>query len=86
MATGFALSLLTVPEYAERDARVKAIYASDDPELAWREARALGIDYLYADSLERSAYPAVQKFDTNPGLFTPVFRNHEVTVYAVRPR
>ena len=86
MATGNAISLLPVPEIAERDARVKTIYASDDAELAWREARTLGINYLYADSLERSAYPAVRKFDTNPELFTPVFRNGEVAVYAVRSR
>ena len=38
------------PAYAERNDRVRRIYAaSDDPRQAWQEARRLGIDYLYVD-------------------------------------
>ena len=85
MATGIPLALLPVPAYAERNARVQALYASDDPRFAWREARDLGIDYLYADATERAAYPGVSKFDANPDLFAPAFKNAEAAVYAVRP-
>ena len=48
-------------------------------------ARRLGIDYLYVDKTERSAYPAVAKFDRYPVYFTPVFKNAEAAVYALRP-
>jgi len=85
MATGNALALLARPIYAERNERVRQIYASTDPRLAWQEAKGLGIDYLYVDKVERAAYPAVNKFDLNPEYFSPVFRNAEVVVYALRP-
>jgi hypothetical protein len=85
MATGSPLALLPVPEYAERNERVKAIYASHDPRFAWQETKNLGIDYLYVDATERSAYPGVSKFDANPDLFALVFKNAEAAVYALRP-
>ncbi len=86
MATGIPISLLPVPAYAERNARVQALYASGDPRFAWQEARSLGIDYLYVDVIERTAYPAgVAKFDAHPDLFTSAFKNAEAAVYAVRP-
>lgn len=85
MATGNPLALLPVPEYAEKNARVKAIYASSDPQDAWQEAKNLGIDYLYVDATERAAYPGVGKFDANPDLFAPVFKNAEAVVFALRP-
>ena len=85
MATGMALALLPVPEYETRNEMVKQIYASGDPVLAWHDARSLGIDYLYVDSTERAAYPAVAKFDRSPAYFTPVYRNAEAAVYALRP-
>jgi hypothetical protein len=85
MATGNALALLARPIYAERNERVRQIYASNDPRSAWQEAKALGIDYLYVDKVERTAYPWVSKFDVNPEYFSPVFRNAEAAVYALRP-
>jgi hypothetical protein len=51
----------------------------------WHGAKRLGIDYLYVDATERAAYPAVEKFDRYPAYFTPVFKNAEAAVYAVRP-
>jgi hypothetical protein len=84
MATGTALALLPVPEYETRNEMVKQIYQSEDAELAWKEARTLGIDYLYVDATERTAYPAVAKFDHSPAYFTPTFRNAEASVYALR--
>jgi hypothetical protein len=83
-ATGYALPLLPARVYDERNARVRTIYASDDATLAWQEAKALGIDYLYADAVERAAYPGVAKFGAHPELFQTAFRNAEAAVYAVR--
>ena len=84
-ATAYALPLLPAPVYDELNARVRTIYASEDARLAWQEAKDLGIDYLYVDATERAAYPAVRKFDAHPELFSPVFRNAEASVYALRP-
>ena len=85
MASGNPLALLARAIYSERNARVKAIYASLEPQAAWKEARDLGIDYLYVDDTERTVYPQVTRFDTRPELFVPVFRNSEAVVYALRP-
>lgn len=85
MATGVAIPLLPVPEYAERNPRVRSIYASNDAKAAWETAKALGIDYLYVDSTERAAYYGVAKFDANPQYFERVFQNREASVYALRP-
>ena len=84
MATGNALPLIARSTYTERNERVRQIYASNDARSAWQEAKALGIDYLYADDTERMAYPAVSKFDAHPEYFSPVFRNAEAAVYALR--
>jgi hypothetical protein len=84
MATGAALPL-PGPYYADRNRRVRAIYASSDARAAWQEAKDLGIDYLYVDATERAAYPAVAKFDEDASHFMSVFRNMEVAIYAVRP-
>lgn len=85
MASGNALPLLARPIYDERNRLVKGIYAGANPRLAWQQAKALGIDYLYVDDTERTVYPLVSKFDNAPDLFTPVFRNREAVVYALRP-
>lgn len=85
MASGNAIALLARPIYEERNQQVKGIYASVDPRAAWAAAKSLGIDYLYVDDTERTAYPQATKFDRSPELFPPVFRNSEATVYALRP-
>jgi len=85
MASGNAIPLLERPAYEERNGQVRDVYASSDVRRAWREAKALGIEYLYVDDTERTRYPQVSKFDTAPDLFTPVFRNAEAVVYALRP-
>jgi len=85
MASGNALPLLARPVYDDRNRLVKGIYAGADPRLAWQQARALGIEYLYVDDTERTAYPEVIKFDMAPDFFTPVFKNSEARVYGLRP-
>jgi hypothetical protein len=85
MAAGVPVPLLATPEYERRNEVVRRVYADPDPRAAWQAARALGIDYLYVDRIERSAYPNAAKFDAVPELFQPVFRNGEASVYALRP-
>ena len=89
MAAGRPISLLggttDGSEYAERSLRVKSMYESPDARQAHEIARALRIDYVWVDQIERAAYPAgVAKFDSAAALFPPVFRNSEVAIYRVR--
>ena len=88
MAAGRPISLLggtaDGSEYAERSARVRALYATEDARQAHAAARALRIDFIWADRTERTAYPAgVAKFDAAPQFFRRVFRNAEVSIYEV---
>ena len=83
MAGGQPISLMHVREYDAVTAQVREIYSTNDDARAWRLATALGIDYLYIDATERSAYPAVTKFDNAPDLFPTAFRNEEAVIVAV---
>ena len=89
MAAGRPISLLggtnDDSEYGERSARVRAMYQTHDAGEAWDIARALRIDYIWVDAIERAAYPnGVAKFDSAPARFSVAFRNREVTIYQVR--
>jgi hypothetical protein len=84
MAAGNAISLLAIPEYAAGSEQVRQIYAGPDAEIAWRQAKELHIDYLFVDTAERNAYPGVAKFDAHPERFERVFRNADVSIYAVK--
>jgi hypothetical protein len=89
MAAGQPISLLggtsVFSEYADRSARVKAMYQTDDVQRAWDTARSLRIDYIWADGTERAAYPSgVAKFEAAPQFFAVVFKNAEVSIYQVR--
>jgi hypothetical protein len=84
MAASLPRTLVDVPEYHERSARVHDLFATANAQQAWDIARALRIDYIYVDAVERRAYPeGVAKFEGTP-LFQRVFRNGEVTIYKVR--
>lgn len=85
MASGNALSLVNEFAYEEHNRQIELIYASPDAEFAWREARALGIDYLFVGPVERYTYDTLNKFDGAPNRFTPVFTQDGVSVYALRP-
>ena len=52
---------------------------------AWEIARALGIDYVYLDAVEKTTVtgPALEKFENSSQYFVPVFRNAEVVVFSV---
>ena len=84
MAAGLAIALLNIPEYATLSEQVRQIYADADPKKARDQASALRIGYLFVDTVERNAYPAVAKFDEHPDFFEPVFRNTDVGIYKVR--
>jgi hypothetical protein len=84
MAAGLPISLLDVPEYHEKSARVQTMYETTDPQLAWSVAHALRIDYIYVDRVERTAYPAgMDKFNTG-AQFAIVYKNPEVSIYRVQ--
>jgi hypothetical protein len=84
MAAGQPIALLNIPEYVAGSEQVRQIYAGPDAEAAWQQAKRLRIDYLYVDTAERTAYPAVAKFDAHPERFDRVFRNADVSIYAIR--
>jgi hypothetical protein len=89
MAAGRPISLLggteDGSEYGERSLRVKRMYETADSREAADIARALRIEYIWIDRVERAAYPSGSaKFLTASELFTPVFQNPEVLVLRVR--
>ena len=83
MAGGLPISLLNVPEYAERSDRIREMYGARNPAEAADLARKLRIDYVYVDEVERRAYPGGIQFDGSP-VFEKVFDDPPVAVYRVR--
>jgi hypothetical protein len=84
MAAGLPISLLPLPEYAQRSAEVKRLFETPDAGEASALALRMRIDYLYVDQDDVAAYPeGTAKFDANPRYFEPVFRNGTVRVYRV---
>ena len=85
MAAGLPISLLPLPEYAERSSMVRTLFATADPDEASRIAYRLRIDYLYADLEDIAAYgEGVAKFAANPDRFERVFSNDEVRIYRIK--
>jgi hypothetical protein len=86
MAAGDPRTLVADPEYIERSERVRQMYVTTSARQAWDLARALRIDYVWVDRVEREAYPSgIAKFDASPELFAPAFKNAEVSIYRVLP-
>ena len=83
MAGGLPISLLNIPEYAERSDRIRAMYSTSNPTEAENIAHSLRIDYVYADEVERRAYPNGLRFDDSTA-FEKVFEDGPVVVYRVR--
>jgi len=84
MAAGLPISLLPLPEYGERSAMVRTLFATENTDEAVSIARRLRIDYLYVDTVDRAAYSeGVRKFDQQPMLFDRVYVNEEVSIYRV---
>jgi hypothetical protein len=83
MSGGLPISLLNIPEYAERSDRIRTMYSTNNPGEAENIAHSLKIDYVYVDEVERRAYPNGIRFE-NAGAFQKVFEDGPVTVYRVR--
>jgi uncharacterized membrane protein len=78
------ISLLQIPEYASESAQADSIFASKAASEASRVARAMRIDYLYVDRVERQAFgAALDKFNT-PEFFNRVFQQGDAAIYQVR--
>ena len=85
MAAGEPISLLAVPDYAERSQQIKRLFQTDDAAAAANIARHWHISYVYADATDFAAYPAgVEKFARAPQYFEVAFQNAEAIVYRVR--
>jgi hypothetical protein len=83
MAAGLPISLLNIPEYAERSDLARQMYATSNAGEAADIARTLRVDYVYVDEVERRAYPQGVSFDRSPR-FEKVFDDAPVAIYRVR--
>jgi len=84
MAAGLAIPLVGWPKFEAASVQAQKIYTSPDVRQAWQLARDMGVNYIYLDGADRVAYPdGVRKFDADPNLFTKVFSNRDVALYAV---
>jgi hypothetical protein len=83
MSGGLPISLLNIPEYAERSDRIRTMYSTSNRGEAENIAHSLRIDYVYVDEVERRAYAKGIRFDGSPA-FEKVFEDGPVAVYRVR--
>ena len=83
MAAGLPISLLNIPEYGERSDLAHRMYSTPNPAEAADIARALRVDYVYVDEIERRANPQGISFDGSPR-FERVFTQDPVAIYRVR--
>jgi uncharacterized membrane protein len=83
MSAGLPISLLPTPEYDAGAAEVRQIYRTSDPSEARELARRRGIQFLYVDPNDRSAYPeGTAKFASE--YFEQAYDNGGITIYRVR--
>jgi uncharacterized membrane protein len=83
MVAGLPIAMIPLKKYqsATRDVR-QGIFQAGTAHDAYAMATYLQIDYLLVSDVERQRYPtAIAAFDSQPGLFAPVFRNTSVTIY-----
>jgi hypothetical protein len=85
MAAARPISLMDIPDYAERSKRVHRIYADRNAEVAVLIARDLGIDYVFIGPAEQKANSAtaLSKFAKREDLFREVFANAGTRIYQV---
>lgn len=77
-------TLVDDPEYHERSARVRTMYATTSAREAWTIAHELRIDYIWVDQVERNTYPSGMAKFADVQYFAPAFRNDEVVIYHVQ--
>jgi hypothetical protein len=85
MAAGQGLAMIPFTKYQQASETVKAgIFDATSAADAHRMAQALHVDYLWVGDLERRNYRRIaDDIAAHPELFQQVFRNDEVTIYAV---
>jgi hypothetical protein len=85
MAAARPISLMDIPDYAERTRKVHRIYADRNAEVAVLIARELGIDYVFIGPAEQQRNPAgaLAKFSKREDLFQLVFENAGTRIYQV---
>lgn len=84
MAAGMPISLVRVPEYTLLSAHVDRMYGGTVAADAHRDAKALGIDYIFVGPPERAAYGAALDKFHDPRFFTPVFWKADAEVIQVK--
>jgi hypothetical protein len=83
MSAGLPISLLPKPEYMEGSIEVQRIYSTAHAAEARDLAKARGIQYLYIDEDDRTAYPAgMDKF--NASYFERAYDRRGITIVRVR--
>jgi YYY domain-containing protein len=73
-------------ETSRRAAAVETIYTSKDDAAVGALLKAYGVAYVYVGPLERKTYAGanLEEFGRWDSLMTPVYRNSEVTIFAVK--
>jgi hypothetical protein len=85
MAAGLPISMIPLRPYQEGSVHVQRVFTAATPDEAHALASTLGIDYLMAGDVERSAYRAgLTRIAERPDLFSRLFQNEAVTIYGVR--
>jgi len=86
MAAARPISLMNIPDYAERSRQAHRMYAERNPETAAQIARDLGVDYIFIGPAEQreNSEASLAKFSGRPDLFQQVFANEATRIYAVR--
>ena len=84
MSGGLPTGLIPVAKYEAVSGRIKGVYMAASARAAHDAALELCIDYLVVGPPERHAYPELPPLlDASPHLFTPVFKNDALAIYAV---
>jgi hypothetical protein len=85
MAAGQGLAMIPFRRYQQASETMKAgIFEATSASDAHRMAQVLHVDYVWIGEVERRTYrPIADEIAAHPELFPPVFKNDEVTIYAV---
>lgn len=84
MSGGLPTGLIPLQKYDRVSAQIKELYLSTSVQDAHARALDLCVDYLVIGPPEREMYKQLQPLiDASPHLFTPVFRNDALAIYAV---
>jgi hypothetical protein len=84
LAVGLPISMVPIHKYEAGSIAVRSIFGDTDMAAAHHLAVRFGVDYVFIGSQERDANPGVlDRLDSAPALFHPVFRNDGAAIYLV---